>query len=246
MERHRKKFNSYGKLEYKGEYFYGLKRGKGKEYYENCELKFEGEFFNDEEFIGIHYNIKGDIEYKLNFIDGKIKKYNKNDELLDEDVYINGEEKELNTFGQLIFQGEHLNGLRNGRGKEYNNFSGKLIYEGEYLNGKRHGFGYEYNADGKLLFEGIFLNGKKWKGKGYFFNYIAYELNNGNGKAMDYYNNGKLEFEGEYLNGKRNGKGKEYDDFDGRLIFEGEYLNDKRHGKGKDNKDGELIYEGEI
>ena len=63
---------------------------------------------------------------------------------------------------------------------------------------------------------------------------------------MDYYNNGKLEFEGEYLNGKRNGKGKEYDDFDGRLIFEGEYLNGKRHGKGKEYKDGELIYEGEI
>jgi antitoxin component YwqK of YwqJK toxin-antitoxin module len=35
----------------------------------------------------------------------------------------------------LIFEGKFLNGLRNGKGKEYEN--GKLIYEGEYLNGKR-------------------------------------------------------------------------------------------------------------
>ena len=38
-----------------------------------------------------------------------------------------------------------------------------LIYEGEYLNGKKNGKGKEYNDDGDLIFEGEFLNGKKIK-----------------------------------------------------------------------------------
>ena len=33
--------------------------------------------------------------------------------------------------GKLIFEGEYLNGERNGKGKGYDN--GKLIFEGEYL-----------------------------------------------------------------------------------------------------------------
>ena len=38
----------------------------------------------------------------------------------------------------IIFEGEYLNGKRNGKGKEYNYYNGKLEYEGEYLNGNRH------------------------------------------------------------------------------------------------------------
>ena len=37
--------------------------------------------------------------------------------------------------GKLKFEGEYLNGKRNGKGKEYND--GKLEFEGEYLNGER-------------------------------------------------------------------------------------------------------------
>ena len=35
-----------------------------------------------------------------------------------------------------IFEGEDLNGERNGKGKEYD-YNGKLIFEGEYLNGEK-------------------------------------------------------------------------------------------------------------
>ena len=38
----------------------------------------------------------------------------------------------------MIFEGEYLNGMKNGKGKEY---EGKLIFEGEYLNGMRNGQG---------------------------------------------------------------------------------------------------------
>ena len=84
--------------------------------------------------------------------------------------------------GKLEFEGEYLNGKKNGKGKEYFD-NGKLRFEGYYLNGKRNGKGKEY-SNGKLIFEGEYLNGKRW-----------------NGKEYDY--DGKLIYEGEYLNGNR-------------------------------------------
>jgi len=131
--------------------------------------------------------------------------------------------------GYIIYEGEYLNGKRNGKGKEKED---DIIYEGEYLNGKRNGKGKEYYyRDETLLFEGEYLNGDRWNGKGYYGNNIIYELKNGKGIIKEYYffNNlsSILKFEVEYINGKRNGKGKEYDQ-NGNLLFEGEYLNGKR------------------
>ena len=92
--------------------------------------------------------------------------------------------KEYNGYdNRLIYEGEYLNGEKNGKGKEYY-FHGELLFEGEYLNGEKNGKGKEYYFHGELLFEGEYLNGEK------------------NGKGKEYYANGKLKFEGEYLNGK--------------------------------------------
>ena len=135
----------------------------------------------------------------------------------------------LNT-NILLFEGEYLNGKRNGNGKEYY-YKSKLIFEEEYLLGKRHFKGKEYHEEIKLKFEGEYLFGEKWNGNEYNNDNIIYSLKNGKGfiKEYDYY--GNLIFEGEYLNGKRNGKGKEYYD-NGELKFEGEYLYDEtRKGK---------------
>ena len=98
--------------------------------------------------------------------------------------------REYYDNGKLKFEGNHLNGERNGKGKEYND-NGKLKFLGEYLKGERNGKGIEYYGNGKLKFEGEYLNGKKW-----------------NGKIKEYYENGELKFEGEYLNGKRKWKRK--------------------------------------
>jgi len=38
----------------------------------------------------------------------------------------------------MIFEGEYLNGERNGKGKEYYD-NGELKFEGEYLKGERNG-----------------------------------------------------------------------------------------------------------
>ena len=139
----------------------------------------------------------------------------------------NGKGKEyfINCDHDLKFEGEYLNGLRNGKGKEFYD-NGVIKFEGEYLNGLINGKGKEYNCIGKLIFEDEYLYNYKLKGK----NYV----------------NEKLEYEGEYLFRKYNGKGydengniiyelkngtgkvKDYNYF-GKLTFEGEYLNGKRN-----------------
>ena len=69
--------------------------------------------------------------------------------------------KEYLPNGELLFEGEYLNGKRNGKGKEYNGYDDKLIFEGKYLNGKRNGKGKEYDfINGVLLFEGEYLKNK--------------------------------------------------------------------------------------
>ena len=110
----------------------------------------------------------------------------------------NGFEKEYDYNDNLIYEGEHIKGKRNGKGKEF--YYNKLIFEGEYLNGKRNGKGKKYDNYGDLEFDGEYLNGEK------------------NGKGKEYYYDGILQFEGEYLNGKRNEKGKEYC-YNGELNF---------------------------
>jgi len=141
--------------------------------------------------------------------------------------------------------GKYKIGKKDRIGRVYKLNSNILIFEGEYLNGKRNGKGKEYYDKGELKFEGEYLNGKRWNGKGYNINgNIELSINNGNGKGKEYDYNGDLEFEGEYLNGERNGKGKEY--YDGKLKFEGEYINGERNGKGKEyDYNDKIEFEGE-
>ena len=98
--------------------------------------------------------------------------------------------------GELIFEGEYLNGKRNGKGKEYNYYGqkDKVIFKGEYLNGKRNGKGKEYDIYGNLIFEGEYLNGKKWNGKG--SGKFIFEIKNGKVNMKEYSYGGILLFEG--------------------------------------------------
>ena len=87
---------------------------------------------------------------------------------------------------KLLFEGEYLNGIKNGKGREYYD-DGLLIFEGEYINGKRNGKAKEYDNNpesfnlNQLIFEGELLDGKR----------------NGKGKE---YSRRQIIFEGEYLN----------------------------------------------
>ena len=118
----------------------------------------------------------------------------------------------------VSFEGEYINGKRNGKGKEYSilgyygvyskeDIFSKLAFNGEYLNGKKwNGKWKEYHDDGKIRFDGEYVNGEI------------------NGKAKEYNTAGNLEFSGEYYNGKRwNGKFNEFN-FDNTIKYRGEYI----------------------
>ena len=148
---------------------------------------FEGEYLNDKKWEGKGYDLKNNIIYELKKGKGFVKEYYNN--------------------GKLRFEGEYVNGQRNGKGKEYN-YDSKLRFEGEYLNGKKNGKGKEYYAKGNLKFDGEYLYNYNIKGKLYIKE--------------------KVEFEGEFLFYKKwNGKG--YDE-NGNVTYELKKWKWKRKG----------------
>ena len=118
-----------------------------------------------EKWFCIFINDNGNIVYEIENGKGYIKEYNKE--------------------GKFIFEGEYLNGERNGKGKEF--YDEKLIFEGEYLNGERNGKGKEFYDNNKLKFEGEYLNGKRWNVKEYNVKgNFEYEIKNGTGYIKEY------------------------------------------------------------
>jgi len=58
-------------LIFEGEYYKGEKNGKGKEYYDDGKLKFEGEFLNGKRWNGKGYNKEGSKEFEIKNGNGK-------------------------------------------------------------------------------------------------------------------------------------------------------------------------------
>ena len=104
-----------------------------KEYYENGKLKFDGEYLKRKIWNGKGYNNKGIEEYEISKGKGNIK--------------------EFNNEGILLYEGEYLDGLREGKGKEYYP-NGNLKYDGCFSRGAPHGQRKEYDFLGRLIFEG--------------------------------------------------------------------------------------------
>ena len=209
-----KEYSWEGYLIYDGEYLKGERHGKGKEYYHYRGLKFDGEFRNGRRWTGKGYDTRNVLIYEIKEGKGHLKDYG-------------------NSSERLMYDGEYLNGFKNGKGKEYNTYNKCLKYEGEFYNGVRHGKGSSYNRYAKLKFKGEFFFGKKWTGKGYEPDgkTEAYEIKDGKGFIRQYYNSSRIiKYEAEYSNGEINGKGKEYYDgvFNNKLKFEGEFLNGKK------------------
>ena len=152
---------------------------------------------------GIGYNLEGDKIFELKEGKGNVKEYDDSD--------------------KLEYEGEYLNGEKNGKGKLYQI---GYKYVGEFLNGEKIE-GEEKDIDGEYLFKGKYHNGKMWEGK-----------------IIKIENSPFLQFEGKLLNGKINGKGKELIKLvrNNEIIFSGKYLNGKRWN-GKGYNEGKQIYE---
>ena len=110
------------------------KYGLGKYYDNNGNLILEVRYFNDKRWEGKIYDKSNNIKYKL-------KNWKE---------FIKG----CNHEGKLIYEGEYLNGERNGRGKEYYD-NGQIKYKGEYLYDLK--IKDKYYVIEKLEYEGDFL-----------------------------------------------------------------------------------------
>ena len=204
-------------------------------------LKYIFSHINQIKYLNIIKNCKK-LQKKVNISIEDYKKICK--------IYLSGNQNGLgqeysNTEKVLIFEGQFLHWIRNGKGKEYYN-SGGVKFEGEYLNGKKEGEGISYHKNGKIKFKGIYKNGKKWTGISY--NNLGekiYEFKNGSGFKKKYDDEGWLLYECPYINQLKNGIKKEYNE-DGDILFEGEYVNNELTGKVKKyHKNGQIQFEGE-
>ena len=117
-----------------------MKNGKGKDYYLNGEVSFEGEYLNKKKWNGKGYDENRNITFELTNGNGLIKIFGLYEHILE-------------------FEGEYLNGEINGRGKKYD-YEGRLMFERQYLNGLKNRNGNQYK-NGKLRFEGQYENGRK-------------------------------------------------------------------------------------
>ena len=171
-------------------------------------------------------------------------------------------EKNFMPYGKLRYEGDYLNGERNGKGKEYFYNNSSIFYddtleknilydEKEYcelllechinIRTSQKEVIENSNNNNKIKFEGEYLNGKICKGKEYDINgnliFVGEYLNVIKYKGKQFYN-GKE----EYLNIRWNGK--EFS-FINSIIIEGEYFNGTKNKVKQYNTNGILIFEGE-
>ncbi len=238
------------------------RNGKGREYYGNGILRYEGEYVNDRwEGQGILYWEDGrHRRYEGSFAGGKMT----------------GKGKMYDKRGVLLYEGDVVNGCREGQGTHYRE-DGSRWYEGGFAKGEWNGKGREYDKSGALEYEGNFVNGRRegqgtWYGEdgsphacnfkggmlinGYFRNEGTYYWKDGtryigsladgkpNGRGREYYKSGALRYEGDWVNGCWEGQGTWYGEDGSR--YEGNFAGGKRTGKGKMyNKRGALLYKGD-
>ena len=87
----RGRFQYYFKKRFEGEFKNGIINGKGKEYYVNDKIKFEGEYHNGKRWNGIGYDTKGNKVYELKEGNGFVKEYDDQGKIIFIGKYLNGE-----------------------------------------------------------------------------------------------------------------------------------------------------------
>lgn len=161
---------------------------------------------------------------------------------------LQGEGKEYDGEGLLIYQGQFRDGLRSGNGEEFR--SGVLVYEGQFAEGLYNGRGKLYE-DSHLLYEGQFADGK-YAGRGALYAggvlICEGEFEDGlpDGACKLYDENGTLRYDGTIAAGELSGSGKVFDE-NGTLRYQGELDGGEPSGSGKlFDEDGRLTYQGEL
>ena len=135
------RYDNDDKLIFEGEYFKGKNNEKKGKAYNFGKLEFDGVYINDNKWNGKGYDKNNNIIYELKDGNGYVKIYSQ--------------------LGQLIYEGNYLNGEKHGKGKEFHDIFGYIIFDGEYLKGQKwKGKGKQYDNSGNLISEDIYLDGK--------------------------------------------------------------------------------------
>ena len=226
--------NGFGKMVeadgcYEGEFFEGLKSGKGRYEYSNTNI-YDGYWKNGLRHGSGCFEFTNGYKYCGDWVDG----------------IPNGKGQENYTDGSK-FEGNFVHGVKNGQGKMVFN-NGNNIYDGEWLDDKMHGHGKfvsrildlqnshdkfdsfcsdaYFNSDENSNDEGDYVYNGQWK--------------NGlkDGFGVETYSTGNT-FEGRWHQGTKSGHGKYI--FCNGNIFEGEWTDNIFNGTGRFiKKDGTI------
>ena len=150
-------------------------------------------------------------------------------------------EVEIFINNNLLYKGNIVNNLPNGQGT-LKSFLDDSIYEGEFVNGKKNGTGKIQFVNG-TIYQGTFQNDKyEGNGKLTLPNGCIYEGefhdNYFNGKGKFIYSNGKI-YEGDFRNGNKCGFGKL--SWNDNKYYEGYWVNNKPHGEGTYYLNGKVL-----
>ena len=142
------------------------------------------------------------------------------------DIY-DGKGTLFDQEGQLLFEGEFVNHMKQGNGIMY--LKGQLIYQGEFIQNKKQGHGILYK-DGHIHYEGHFRNDLM---DGYGVLYYEEEvISPYQTLRAQYPHLNQPQYEGDFVHGMKKGKGKQYYP-NGFLQYEGDFIWHHMQGAGK-------------
>lgn len=142
------------------------------------------------------------------------------------DIY-DGKGTLFDQEGELLFEGEFVNHMKQGNGIMY--LKGQIIYQGEFIQNKKQGNGILYKS-GHVYYEGHFRN-DLMEGYG-----VLYYEEDGIAPFKElreqYPHLNKPQYEGDFVHGMKKGKGKKYYP-SGFLQYEGDFIWNHMQGAGK-------------
>ncbi|MFK5708027.1 AAA family ATPase [Lysinibacillus boronitolerans] len=142
------------------------------------------------------------------------------------DIY-DGKGSLFDQEGELLFEGEFVNHMKQGNGIMY--LKGQLIYQGEFIQNKKQGHGILYK-DGQIHYEGHFRNDLM---DGYGVLYYEEEvIRPYQTLRAQYPHLNQPQYEGDFVHGMKKGKGKQYYP-NGFLQYEGDFIWHHMQGAGK-------------
>jgi antitoxin component YwqK of YwqJK toxin-antitoxin module len=232
----------------------GMMQGNWKEFYEEGNIKWEGEYKNDlKHGYFKEYSKEGNLITTQKYVDGILQEEVAELAKLDikTEYYPNGKPKIVASYKNNVPEGVRREYSVDGEiVAGYIFRSGTLIGEG-IINeaGIKHGLWKEYFPNGTLKEEGIYDKGNR-TGEWRFYhpNGQLEQIGSYNKEGKEdgiwtwYYATGSLLREDNYFNGKNDGHSVEYDEF-GLVVAEGDYIENYREGKWKFNYGDQLTEE---